>query len=149
VLRPIVEGRRYDLVFDTGPRLLRVQCKWAARKGSIIVVHTRTCRWTSRGYVRSTYSPIEIDAVAAYCPDLERFYLLPIEDVGSRSMVHLRLARAANNQEAAIKYAATYEFAGAIAQLGERVTGSHEVGGSNPPSSTSQGPSVRAASPRP
>jgi hypothetical protein len=121
VLRPIVEGRRYDLVFDTGPRLL---------------------------YVRPTYSPTEIDAVAAYCPDLERFYLLPIEDVGSRSMVHLRLARAANNQEAAIKYAATYEFAGAIAQLGERVTGSHEVGGSNPPSSTSQRPSVGAASPR-
>jgi hypothetical protein len=28
VLRPIVEGRRYDIVIDTGPRLLRVQCKW-------------------------------------------------------------------------------------------------------------------------
>jgi hypothetical protein len=137
VLRPIVEGRRYDLVFDTGPRLLRVQCKWAARKGGVVVVHTRTCRWTSQGYVRSTYSAAEIDAIAAYCPDLASCYLLPIEDVGTRSMVHLRLVRAANNQEAAIKYAATYEFAGAIAQLGERVTGSHEVGGSNPPSSTS------------
>jgi PD-(D/E)XK endonuclease len=99
VLRPIVEGRRYDL-----------------------------------------------DAIAAYCADLERCYLLPIEDVGSRSMVHLRLTRAANNQEAAIKYATTYEFAGAIAQLGERVTGSHEVGGSNPPSSTSQRPPPAASS---
>ena len=42
---------------------------------------------------------------------------------------------AVHNQELAINYAADYEL-GAIAQLGERVTGSHEVGGSNPPSST-------------
>jgi hypothetical protein len=26
VLRPLVEGRRYDLIIDTGPELLRVQC---------------------------------------------------------------------------------------------------------------------------
>jgi hypothetical protein len=25
VLRPLIEGRRYDLVVDTGPQLLRVQ----------------------------------------------------------------------------------------------------------------------------
>jgi hypothetical protein len=40
------------------------------------------------------------------------------------------------NQEFAITYAADYEFHGAIAQLGERLTGSQEAEGSSPSSST-------------
>ena len=59
-----------------------------------------------------------------------------VEAVRGRSEIRLRLARARNNQEFAITYAANYEFHGAIAQLGERVTGSHEVAGSSPASST-------------
>jgi hypothetical protein len=31
VLRPLCEGRRYDLVIDLEPELLRVQCKLARR----------------------------------------------------------------------------------------------------------------------
>src|SRR3954453_5036381 len=135
VLRPIVEGGRYDLVLDVAGRLLKVQCKWARRKGGVIVVYTGTCRLTPRGYVRTTYSAAEIDAIAAYCPDTDRCYLLPVGDVGGRHVVHLRLVAAANNQEVAIKYAAEYEFAGAIAQLGERRHGMAEVEGSSPSSS--------------
>ena len=30
VLRPIVEHGRYDLAFEVGDRILRVQCKWGA-----------------------------------------------------------------------------------------------------------------------
>jgi hypothetical protein len=33
VYRPVVEGGRYDLIFGIADRLLRVQCKWAARYG--------------------------------------------------------------------------------------------------------------------
>ena len=36
VLRPLAD-MRYDLVLDTGTRLLRVQCKWANRQGDVIV----------------------------------------------------------------------------------------------------------------
>src|SRR3954449_5361738 len=61
--------------------------------------------------------------------------------------ISLRLKPAANGQASAINFAADYSL-GAIAQLGERVTGSHEVGGSNPPSSTPR-PLLRAASLRP
>jgi PD-(D/E)XK endonuclease len=135
VLRPLVEGRRYDLIIDSGPDLWRVQCKWAVRKGAIIIVHTRTSRHTPHGYVRTTYSATQIDGFGVYCHELDRCYFLPINDVGGRGMVHLRLARAANNQEVAIMYAADYEFPGAIAQLGERRYGIPEVGGSSPPSS--------------
>jgi hypothetical protein len=136
VLRPLVEGRRYDLVIDTGPRLLRVQCKWAPRKGGVVVVHLTTCRHTPRGYVRSIYSADEVDGIGVYCQELKRCYYLPIEAVGGRSAMHLRLTPAANNQEAAINYAERYDF-GAIAQLGERRHGMAEVVGSSPTSSTS------------
>jgi hypothetical protein len=29
VYKPLSEGGRYDLIFDVGSALLRVQCKWA------------------------------------------------------------------------------------------------------------------------
>ena len=29
VARPMIEGCRYDLIFDVGDRFWRVQCKWA------------------------------------------------------------------------------------------------------------------------
>ena len=137
VLRPLIEGRRYDLVIDTGPRLLRVQCKSGRLKRGVVVVTVATCRFTpAQGYVRSKYTAEEIDGVGVYCPDLKRCFFLPIELVAGRSVVHLRIDTAANNQRAAITWAADYEF-GAIAQLGERRTGSAKVAGSSPASSTS------------
>ncbi len=36
VLKPISDGHRYDLAFDVGGSLLRVQCKWAVRRGDAI-----------------------------------------------------------------------------------------------------------------
>ena len=137
VLRPIVEGGRYDLMFDVKGRWIRVQCKWAPRKGNVIVVNMRTSRMTPRGYVRTTYASAEVDAIAAYCPDLDRCYLIPIGEVLGRQAIHLRLSPAVNNQEAAIRYASSYELPGAIAQLGERRAGSAKVEGSSPSSSTS------------
>jgi hypothetical protein len=137
VLKPVVEGRRYDLVFDTGERLLRVQCKWGRCLGPVIVVRLLSCRTTPNGYVRTRYEPSEIDGVAVYCAAIKQCYYLPITEIAGRTEVRLRLAPTLNRQEAAINFAARYEL-GAIAQLGERVTGSHEVGGSNPPSSTSR-----------
>jgi PD-(D/E)XK endonuclease len=134
VLRPVVEGRRYDLVFDVDHRLYRVQCKWAPRRAGVIAVQLATCRHTPRGYVRATYGAAEVDAVAVYCQDLKRCFWLPIDLVAGKSAIHLRLEPAANNQRAAINYAADYEL-GAIAQLGERRHGMAEVVGSSPTSS--------------
>jgi PD-(D/E)XK endonuclease len=135
VLRPLMEGRRYDLVFDIDHELYRVQCKWAPRRGAIIDIHLTTCRHTPRGYVYTTYSREEIDAVAVYCQELNKCYWLPIEVVEGKRAMYLRLQPAANGQRAEVNFSADYEL-GAIAQLGERSAGSRKVGGSNPPSST-------------
>jgi PD-(D/E)XK endonuclease len=137
VLRPLIEGRRYDLMFDVDHRLYRVQCKWATRMGAVVLVNLESCRHTPAGYVRTTYSADEIDGVAAYCQELKACYWLPIDLVAGKRAISLRLTPALNNQRAAINFAADYPL-GAIAQLGERRHGMAEVVGSSPTSSTSR-----------
>ena len=145
VLKPLGEGERYDLVLDLRPRLLRVQCKWAQKKGDVVSIHTGTCRRVRGGYKRTTYSADEVDALAAYCAALERCYLLPISVIAGQNLIHLRLAPARNNQRALVNWAHEYEL-GAIAQLGERRHGMAEVVGSSPTSSTSEATAPAVAS---
>ncbi len=136
VLRPMGEGVRYDLVFDVGGNLIRVQCKWATLKDEVVSIPTRTCRHTPRdGYRRTTYAAHEVDLIAASCADLQRIYVLPIGLAAGQTFFHLRLAPAKNNQRRRVHWAVDYEL-GAIAQLGERLTGSQKVAGSSPASST-------------
>jgi prevent-host-death family protein len=144
VLKPIAEHGRYDLVFEIGVRLLRVQCKWAAlgADGSILKIRVGGSRCTPRGYVLSSYTAREIDLLAAYCAELDRCYLLPVALVSGLREIRLRLVPPRNAQRACINLAADYEFAGAVAQLGERVTGSHEATGSSPVSSMPSEPEV-------
>ena len=136
VARPLVDGQRYDLIFDVNGRLLRVQCKWARREGDVLVVRVATCRVTpTRGYLSSTYDSTQIDAFAAYFAELNKVYVLPIEEVAGLSYLHLRLAPARNHQRSLVRMAAEYEL-GAVAQLEERLAGSQKVRGSSPLSST-------------
>lgn len=145
VLKPLTEHERYDLVLGVGGRLYRVQCKWGKRTAGGIQVRLKSSYHSpTRGYVISTYDESELDLVAVYCGELDRCYLLPVELIAGRNMVFLRLERPKNNQHAALNWATAYEFPGAVAQLAERLTGSQEAGGSNPPSST---PGVEASAP--
>lgn len=118
VLKPLTEHGRYDLVFDLGGRLIRVQCKWAPLRGDVVVVNLAGYRYTAQGQVRSTYSADEVDVIAAYCEELDRSYLLPIELVGGMHALQLRLKPPRNGQRAALNWATDYELPGAVAQLG-------------------------------
>lgn len=118
VLRPQFEHGRYDLAFDLADRIVRVQCKWARRLGDVVIVNLAASRRTSTGAeIRKTYSSTEIDAVVAYCADLDACYLLPIEKVAGMRAFQLRLAPPANGQRASINWADEYRFPGAVAQL--------------------------------
>jgi hypothetical protein len=124
VLKPMFEGGRYDLVFDMQHRLWRIQCKVARQHRQVVDVRARTCRRVAGGgYIRRTYGPDEVDAVAAYCPETARCYFVPIEDFPRSGCIYLRLAPSKNNQKIGLNWAADYEL-GAIAQLGERRAGS-------------------------
>jgi prevent-host-death family protein len=139
VLRPWSGHARYDLVFDVGGRLLRVQCKWGRLDcaDSVICIRCGSSRHAPTGYVRTTYGEDEVDLFGIYCGALDRCYLLPSQLVAGKHHVQLRLTRPRNSQRAGVILAGDYEFHGAIAQLGERSAGSRKVAGSNPASSTS------------
>ena len=138
VLRPVVEHARYDLAFEIGDRIFRVQCKWGAldEDGSVIKVSLRSSWCTPTGYEHRQYESGEIDLVAVYCGDLDRCYLLPHELAVGRSGIWLRLSPPRNGQRASINLAEEFELPGAVAQLEERDAGSVEARGSSPLSST-------------
>jgi hypothetical protein len=134
VYAPMTDGERCDLIFDLRPKLLRVQCKWAVRRGAVVAVPCQSTRRGPNGFIARGYGADEIDAIAAYCHELKRCYLLPISMVAHRGYVSLRLSPAKNNQAERVNWAIQYEL-GAIAQLGERLRGTQEVAGSSPASS--------------
>jgi prevent-host-death family protein len=139
VLRPIVEHARYDLGFEIGDRIYRVQCKWGALDADGAVIKIRVGgSWLSptSGYVRSTYSADEIDLLAIYCADLRRCYLLPVSLVAGRAGIQLRLTPPKNGQRACINLAEDFELPGAVAQLVEHLNGIQRARGSSPLSST-------------
>jgi prevent-host-death family protein len=140
VLRPITEHARYDLAFEIGREILRVQCKWGALEsdGSVVKAALQTCALRPGGYLRTPYTPDEIDLVAVYCGELDRCYLLPSTLACGRTVIHLRLRPPRNGQRACITLAEDFTLEGAVAQWNERPAGSRKVVGSNPTSSTSQ-----------
>jgi PD-(D/E)XK endonuclease len=143
---------RADLIFDLRPRLLRVQCKWAACRRDVIVVRCHRNRRTAGGLLRRTYRRDEVDAFAIYCPVTGKCYLLPFDQVPPSGVMSLRLSRTRNNQRIGVNWAEDYEFGatlgalGAVAQLGERQRGTLEATGSSPVGSTSEAAHDRAAS---
>ena len=145
VLKPLTEHERYDLAIGIGAKLLRVQCKWANLRGDVVAINLVSSRRTAGGYVRSNYTAAEIDAIGAYCEELDECFLIPIEVVDGQSHIHLRMAPARNGQRAALNWAADYRL-GAVAQLAERCRGTAEVRGSNPLSSTSSTEATAAPS---
>jgi hypothetical protein len=136
VYRPVAEGGRCDLILGVEDRLIRVQCKLGVRIGEVVSIRTTTsCRAPGGGYIRRGYSEDEVDALGAYCPEVDKSYLVPMSLATHRKQIYLRLSPAKNRQRLGIHLAEQYEL-GAIAQLGERLHGMQEVAGSSPASST-------------
>ena len=143
VYRPAVEGGRYDMIFalEDG-RLLRVQCKWAARCDDVLLIRCYSCRRAIEGMRVRRYTSDEIDAMAVYSSDTGRCYLIPPRLWDGHRVVHLRLEPTRNNQQRLINWARDFEFdatlfaPGPIAQLGERRHGMPKAVGSSPTGST-------------
>ena len=93
VYRPVAEGGRFDLIFAfADATLARVQCKWATKQGQVVVIRSYSCRRAAEGLRSRSYSADEVDAIAAYCHELERCFYVPIAKIAGPLLVHLRLA---------------------------------------------------------
>jgi hypothetical protein len=117
VLRPLCEGRRYDLVVDLEPRMLRVQCKLARQLAGVLSIRLKTSRFTPGGYVTTSYTADEVDAIIAFSPELQRCFLIPISEASGRRALYLRLSPTRNNQAQGIKWARDYDLATMIRRL--------------------------------
>ena len=117
VLKPINDGTRYDLVFEIGPRFLRIQCKWAPRMGDVVVVRCQSCRRGRNGSIRRPYTTDEIDVIAAYCPGTDRCYFLPLDRFPVRRQIQLRLRPTRNNQAVGVHWAKDFDFAATLPRL--------------------------------
>ena len=147
VYRPAGEGTRADLILAPGGHLWRVQCKWAPLRNGAVTVACQSNRRAPEGFRRRPYTADQIDAFGAYCPQLDRCYLVPIDRIPGQKSVQLRVDEPKNGQRGAIVWAREFDFStldwdrlGAVAQLEERRHGMAEVRGSSPLSST-QAPS--------
>jgi prevent-host-death family protein len=119
VMKPLGEHTRYDLIFDVGCVLLRVQCKWAPLRGDVVCVNLTSVRYTSGGrQIRKPYRASEVDAVAVYYEALDECYLLTAKTFDGMRALHLRVAPAKNGQRAQLNWASDYRLSGAVAQLG-------------------------------
>ena len=90
---------------------------------------------TPSSYALSTYAEGEIDLIAVYCGELDRCYLLSGRELVDRRAIYLRVTPPRNRQRACLNLASDVEFAGAVAQLGERRSGTPKATGSSPVSS--------------
>ena len=117
VFKPLTDGERYDLIFNLRPRLMRVQCKSAVLRGSVLKVPCYSARRTASGFVKRYYSALEIDAIAAYSTDLNRCFLIPIEEIPGQSELQLRLEPCRNNQRSGVNWAKDFDLGARLTTL--------------------------------
>ena len=117
VYKPISDGERYELILDLRPPLLRVQCKWARLSAEVVIVRCYSCRRSASGMVVRPYTADEADAIAAYCPDTDRCYLLSPDVFDGRRAVQLRIVPSRNNQRLGVNWADDFAFEARMAAL--------------------------------
>lgn len=92
LLQPYGDNQRYDFVIEEGPRLIsRVQCKTARYKNNQITFSTVSF-YGHRGRFRKKYVD-EVEFFAAYCPKLDKCYLVPMKIIGENCCFSLRYGK--------------------------------------------------------
>lgn len=108
---PIGENSRYDLIADDGNNLYRVQCKTGRVKTGAVMFNVKSVRHNATGRVVDSYSSADVDVFTVYCPELDRTYWVPLEDIkGRTSAVSLRLETPRNNQKSLVNWVCKYEL---------------------------------------
>ena len=111
VLTPYGGNQRYDLVIeDAEGQFWRVQCKtgWVDESGTLIRFNTANANVTGKNRQSRHYRG-QCDYFAVYCEELNKVYLIPVDQVGTAS-ANLRLVPAKNNQAKNVRRAQDYEL---------------------------------------
>jgi PD-(D/E)XK nuclease superfamily protein len=109
VARPIGDSHRYDLIVeDANENLYRVQCKTGRiKQGCVFFKALSSYAHHRKGGSRNYRG--QIDYFAVYAPTIKKFYLVPVDLVGTTEGI-LRLEPTKNNQEKFVRWAKDYEL---------------------------------------
>jgi len=95
VLKPIGDRLPYDLVFDVGGALVKVQVKsaWFDGPSGNYVIDNRRTKTNRRMMVREAYKASDFDFALAYVTGLDLFYVFPADVfIGYGSEIRLVVA---------------------------------------------------------
>ena len=106
VLVPWGDNQRYDLALDLNGQLIRVQCKTGRLQNGCVVFPTRSIQYKTR---KSIHYKNDAELFAAYSPDFDCVFLIPVQDVGERA-VALRYGRPKKGGKYPIRWADDYRF---------------------------------------
>lgn len=109
---PFSSSSDWDLLLIRQTSFERIQVKYAEMmKNGTIPVRTRTHSNTSNQRTTRVYTSTEIDWLAVYCPDTDKCYYLPVDDLGCNEL-RLRVEPSRNNQSQNVRWASDYESLG-------------------------------------
>lgn len=106
VLIPWGEDGRYDIVAEKNGIFKRIQVKYVTPKNGVLEVAIRS----SNNFNIIHYSPNDLDIIAAYNPENNKAYFIPINTIKNRRVCKLRLRPTKNKQKKKIVLASKYEF---------------------------------------
>ena len=109
-------------------------------EGDVVVVRCYSCRRGRDGMIVRKYTPDEVDAIAAYCPEIDTCYIScpPASRAGEEwftfdsLQVRTISEHGSTGPRTSTSAARLRALVGAIVQLGERLAGSQKVAGSSP-----------------
>ena len=103
---------RYDIAIDDDGKLVRIQCKTARYIEEVGCLQFNTAityaRVGGKPHIRKGYKG-EADYFGVYSPDMEKVYLVPVDDAPD-GVANLRLEATKNNQQKGVRWAKDYEI---------------------------------------
>jgi hypothetical protein len=110
VLVPFGTNQRYDLVLDLKGEFVRAQCKKGRLRNGVVRFGACSTRLNSRGVFSRGYVG-EVEIFLVHCPETDRIYAVPVEDV-PQTDGWLRVKPTRNGQSERVRWARDYELPG-------------------------------------
>ena len=98
ISRPLSDSSRYDLVIDTGKKLLKAQVKYANGKATQSTGSVRVCLEKKHGDKVLTYTSEEIDLLLVYVPRVDKICAFESDDFSGKRNLYIRVVPAKNKQ---------------------------------------------------
>jgi hypothetical protein len=110
VSTPFGDNAKYDLIFDDGSSLHKVQVKTGRLKDrGVVSFNTATRGHNTDNTYQKEYTEEDIDVFVVYCPQNENLYAVDVEDAPNSSM-SLRVEEPGNGQTKGINMAEDFRL---------------------------------------